>query len=421
MPPRSLKSISASVAFPAFVHGHDPAKEIISVTYAQELSVKHQNDYRQVVSSDWYRDLFPGTLIDRRKDSESEVGLTGHGSRLATSIGGTLTGRGADIIIIDDPLKTIDAYSESKRQAVNDWYRSTLASRLNNKRTGAIVIVTQRVHVHDLVGQVLETAGEEWVVLNLPAIAVEEEQIPIARERIYRRPANEVLHPAREPLEVLDRLRRDLGSDAFEAQYQQSPAPPGGAMFKRRWLKRYANAPSPNDEDVIIQSWDTASKIGPANDWSVCTTWLIRGGWYYLIDLLRERLDYPRLKAAAFGLAHTHSPRIVLIEDAGVGTGLIAELQGMGINVSSVPAIASKQARAAIQSGKFEGGRVWFPERAAWLSDLENELFSFPGSHHDDQVDSIVQALAYEVEDNETVVRLLKWSLQGQQKWTTIK
>ena len=140
LPPRSLKSITASVAFPAFIHGHDPTRKIISVTYSQDLSVKHHNDYRTTLEAPWYRNCFPNSRIDKRKDSESEVTLIGRGSRVATSIGGTLTGRGADLIIIDDPLKPADAMSESKREGANDWYRSTAVSRINDKRTGAIIL-----------------------------------------------------------------------------------------------------------------------------------------------------------------------------------------------------------------------------------------------------------------------------------------
>ncbi|HEV7417773.1 MAG TPA: hypothetical protein VGN98_16580, partial [Tianweitania sediminis] len=145
MPPRSLKSISASIAFPAFIHGHDPSREIVCVSYAQDLAAKLHNDYRAVLASSWYRSVFPKTVIGR-KDSESETHLTARGSRLATSVGGTLTGRGGDIIIIDDALKPSDASSESSRTRTNDWFGSTLLSRQNDKRTAAIVIVSQRLH-----------------------------------------------------------------------------------------------------------------------------------------------------------------------------------------------------------------------------------------------------------------------------------
>ena len=406
MPPRSLKSISASVAFPAFIHALHPEKHIISVTYGQELSVKLHNDYRTVLGTDWYRAAFPNTCVDPRKDTENEVVLTRRGSRLATSIGGTLTGRGADVIIIDDPLKPSDGMSKSRREAVNDWYGTTLVSRLNDKTKGAIVIVTQRVHSHDLVGHVLETAPTEWTVLNLPAIATADELIRIHDRRAYRRHIGEILHPQREPGAVLNRLRSDIGSDAFEAQYQQAPVPPGGAMFKRAWIRRYDILPRPLEDDEIIQSWDTASKSGPANDWSVCTTWLVRQGQYFLIDVFRGKLDYPDLKTSAVGLAEAHSPRMVLVEETGVGIGLVAELRNLGVNVSPVCPDASKEARAAMQSAKFEGGRVLFPERAPWLAELEAELFSFPGSRYDDQIDSIVQALAYEPEPSGGVIWL---------------
>lgn len=392
MPPRSLKSIAASVAFPAFVHGHQPERRLICVSYASDLATKLHNDYRTVIRSPWYRDLFARTQISR--DADSETQLTARGGRMATSVGGVLTGRGADIIVIDDPLKASDAASALRREAVNDWYRSTLISRLNNKTTGAIVIVTQRLHLDDLVGYVLST-GEEWTVLELPAIAGADLQIQVGDDRWHMFGKGEALHPEREPLQTLDTLRRELGSDAFSAQYLQQPVPPGGSMFRRSWVCRYDRLPSLQAGDQIIQSWDTASKDGPANDWSVCSTWLRQGGHHYLVDLYRDRLDYPALRSRARALAARFKPTMVLIEDMGVGTALIAELRQAGVNVAPVRPALSKEARASIEAATFEGGRVFFPHHAPWLSELETELFAFPGSRHDDQVDSIAQALAY--------------------------
>jgi len=408
MPPRSLKSISASVAFPAFIHGLDPSKLIIAVSYGQELSIKLHNDYRLILSSDWYKALFPRTRISQQKDTENEVVLTERGGRLATSINGVLTGRGADLIIIDDPLKPGDAMSEPKRRAVNDWFGSTLLSRLNDKASSAIVIVTQRVHADDLVGHVLETSGEDWTVLELPAIATESQTIQIGDNKIYRRSADELLHADRESLQILDELRRDIGSYAFEAQYQQRPVPPDGAMFKADWITHYDQLPSPDEGTFIIQSWDTASKTGPSNDWSVCTTWLVKKGHYYLVDVQRKKLDYPDLKALAIGLAQRYEPRVVLVEDTGVGIGLIAELKEAGIDAVAVKPEISKEARASVQSAKFESGRVLFPRSAPWLPDLRAELLAFPGSRHDDQVDSITQALGYERPPEAGVIHL-RW------------
>src|SRR5271156_1661776 len=295
MPPRSLKSVTASVAFPAFVLGHDPTRRIICVSYSGDLAKKHANDFHAVAEAGWYRDLFPGMRIGQ-KDSEGEIELTARGFRLATSVGGTLTGRGGDLVIIDDPLKPDDAYSDVKRNGANEWFKNTLISRLDDKRSGAILIVMQRIHMDDLTGFV-QSLSDDWTVLSLPAIAEIDQDIPISQGKVYRRRAGEALSSEREPLAVLEILKLQLGSDAFSAQYQQAPAPPGGAMIKRNWIKRYSELPPQQEQLLTLQSWDTASKSGPDNDWSVCTTWLVtRKKQWYLIHVWRRRVGYPSLK-----------------------------------------------------------------------------------------------------------------------------
>jgi predicted phage terminase large subunit-like protein len=392
MPPRSLKSVTASVAFPAYVLGHDPTRRIICVSYSGDLAKKHANDFRAVAEAPWYRDLFPGTRIGQ-KDSESEIELTARGFRFATSVGGTLTGRGGDMVIIDDPLKPDDAYSETKRNACNEWYKNTLLSRLDDKRTGAIIIVMQRIHIDDLAGFVT-SQSDEWEVLNLPAVAEIDEVIPISDTKVHRRRVGEALSPVREPLSVLEDLKAQLGSDAFSAQYQQMPVPPGGAMIKRHWIKRYVELP-PRERSLILQSWDTASKGGPQNDFSVCTTWFISRDWrWYLIDVWRKRVDYPELKAAVRTLAFRHAANRVLVEDAGAGISLVQELLGEVNGILAVKPDRDKIIRMSVISAKFESGLVFLPERASWLADFEAELFAFPGSRHDDQCDSVSQALA---------------------------
>jgi predicted phage terminase large subunit-like protein len=393
MPPRSLKSITASVAFPAFVLGHDPSRRIICVSYSGDLAKKHANDFRAVLESPWYRITFPTTRIGPYKNTETEIELTARGFRLATSVGGTLTGRGGDIIIIDDPLKPDDAFSESKRSGANQWFANTLLSRLDDKRTGAIVVVMQRVHMDDLTGFLLGQS-DEWTVLSLPAIAEFEETIPLGDGRAHRRALGEALSSEREPVHVLEALKLQIGSDAFSAQYQQAPVPPGGAMVKRHWVKRYRDLPLECDQYLTLQSWDTANKGGPDNDWSVCTTWLVTHDMrWYLLDVWRRRVDYPALKAAVRDLARTWEASRVLVEDAGAGTSLVEELRGRVSGIIPVRPTGDKASRMAVASAKFEAGQVLFPERATWLPDLEAELFAFPGSRHDDQCDSISQAL----------------------------
>jgi predicted phage terminase large subunit-like protein len=395
IPPRSLKSLMGSVSFPAFVLGHDPSKRIIVVSYGEDLAVKLANDFRAIVDSDWYRRLFPWMQVSRVKNTELEVLTTLHGYRLATSIDGTLTGRGGDIIIIDDPLKPGDAQSESRRERVNNWYANTLVSRLDDKVAGAIVVVMQRLHVDDLTGMLLRS-GEEWTVLNLPAIAEVEQKVPIGLGIFHTRQVDDLLHSEREPKSALAAIRSQLGSDTFAAQYQQSPMPSGGAMIKRDWVRRHDRPPSLEPPCRVIQSWDTANKEGAQNDWSVCTTWAWLHHRFYLVDVLRGRYDYPSLKARAIEHARLHRPERILIEEAGVGVALIAELSGAGLPVIAVKPERDKVTRMSVQSAKFECGSVWLPERAPWLADLEAELFAFPNSRHDDQVDSISQALAHE-------------------------
>jgi len=293
MPPRSLKSIAASVALPAWLLGHDPSCRIITVSYADDLARKHARDTRIIMESGWYRRLFPGTRVNRRKNTESELTTTRHGFRLAGSIGGVLTGRGSKIIIIDDPIKPADAASDLERGRVNEWYDTTLYSRLDDKEAGAIILVMQRLHEADLTGHLLEKG--EFELLSLPAIATADENVPVGDNASYHRVIGEALHPARENLDTLRGIKSSIGSRIFEAQYQQSPMPAEGNLFKATWLKRYPSTPPREAFSDVVQSWDTATKIGDANDYSVCTTWGICQNTYYLLDVLRDRWEFPDL------------------------------------------------------------------------------------------------------------------------------
>ena len=324
VPPRHLKSLAASVALPAWLLGHDPTLSVVNVTYAQDLSEKFARDCRLIMTAPWYQALFRTRLASAREPLDELVTTEG-GFRLATSVGGVLTGRGADVIVIDDPLKPIDAHSESRRAAANDWFDSTLYSRLNDKAKGAIVIVMQRLHEDDLTGHVLKQ--EDWEVAAFPAIAEADEQHEIETPlgpRAFQRQAGEALHPAREPLAVLEQVRATLGEQNFAAQYQQRPAPAGGGMIKPHWFRRYGERPQTFDR--IVQSWDTANTAGEGSDWSVCTTWGLKGPEFYLIDVLRKKLIYPDLKRAVIEADARFAPDVILIEDRASGAQLIQEL-----------------------------------------------------------------------------------------------
>ncbi len=329
LPPRSLKSHAITVAFPAWLLGHNPSSQIICASYGQVLSEKHARDCRDVMMSEFYKSCFPTRLAPNRL-SVNDFMTTAQGFRMATSVGGVLTGRGGDFLIIDDPSKPDDALSEPGRKAVNERFDNTFLSRLNNKETGTIIIVMQRLHQDDLVGHVLEQGG--WEVLSFPAIAEEDEchviETILGTQRFTRR-AGEALHPQRESLESLQRTRAGIREYNFQSQYQQAPTPMGGAMIKTEWLKYCDQLPS--SFIYILQSWDTANKSGELNDYSVCTTWGVVGGKYYLLDVFRQRLDYPDLKRAVWEQARKYRHPKVLIEDKGSGTQLIQELKREGL------------------------------------------------------------------------------------------
>ena len=399
LPPRTLKSHAASVAFPAWILGHDPTRQIICASYGQSLAEKHARDCRTLMSSAFYRGLFPKASLSTDKTSTSEFTTRERGFRMATSVGGTLTGRGADLIILDDVLKPEEALSETLRTAANDWYFNTLLSRLNSKGNGVIVIVMQRLHQQDLVGEVLER--EPWEVLSLPAIAREDEVI--AYESVFgthrfRRKTGDALHPERDSVDTYRRIRETVGEYNFQSQYQQSPVPLEGGLIKRDWIQSYERQDLPETFTFVLQSWDTASKSAEMNDFSVCTTWGFYDQRFYLLDVYRNRNSFPELKRAVLEQWQRWQPNTVLIEDKSSGIALIQELQAEGafrVEAYKPPPQSDKFMRLAAQSVKFEAGKVLLPTRAPWLDEYVTELTGFPGTKFDDQVDSTAQALEY--------------------------
>src|SRR5882757_1218826 len=394
LPPRHLKSLLASTAFPAWCLGHDPSAQILCVSYAQELADKLARDCRGIMMSPWYRQIFPTRLAPHRQAVQEFI-TTGQGYRLATSTGGVLTGRGADLILIDDPLKPEEALSKARRDATNDWYANTLYSRLNDKRRGGIVIIMQRLNEDDLVGHVL--GQEPWEVVCFPAIAEADVVHEIATiwgpQRFTRRPG-EALHPSRESLATLAHIRRTIGEYNFAGQYQQSPAPLGGGLVKDAWFKRYGEHERPERFERIVQSWDTANKATELSDFSACTTWGVSGKHLFLLGVFRRRLEYPALKRAVRDQQSLFDATVVLIEDKASGTQLIQELIEDGCHgVTRYQPTGDKTMRMHAQTAMIENGFVHIPETAPWLAEYLHELTVFPNGKHDDQVDSTAQFL----------------------------
>jgi predicted phage terminase large subunit-like protein len=397
IPPRNLKSICASVAFPAWLLGHYPHHKIICASYASDLAIKLATDCRQVMQAPWYQEVFPNTKLAASRVSASDFNTTKNGGRMAVSTGGGITGRGADILIIDDPLKPDDAPSDVIRNNVNTWFDGTAYTRLNSKKDGAIIIIMQRLHLDDLVGYAIEKGG--WEVINLPAIA--EEYTEHTYETIYgtrtviRHPGSP-LHGARESLETLAMIKANMSEYQFYSQYQQSPVPMGGGMIKNEWLQRYESHELPESFEMIVQSWDTASKVNNFSDFSVGITLGIKNKKIYVIDIKRARMDFPTLRRAALAAYHQYKPNTILIEDASSGTQLVQDLKEQDIYcVKPVRPEGDKKSRLFAQASIFDSGKVYLPTDAHWVDDFIHELTAFPSAKFDDQVDAMSQALTY--------------------------
>lgn len=386
MPPRSLKSICVSVAWPAWILAHAPHERIMAASYAMPLSLKHSLDCRNVVQSHWYHSLFPETLISNTQNEKYKFMTTQHGFRMATSVGGVATGEGGNFLIVHDPMNPRQAMNYHYRNLVNQWFDHTFATRLDDKNRGAIVLVMQRLHEHDLSGYLLEKGG--WEHLSLPAIAPEDHLYDFGGKwKLMKQ--GELLHPTRDGKVVLDALKHDIGSYAFAAQYQQQPVPEQGSMIRAQWLRRYNALP---DQAMIVQSWDTAIKSASTHDASVCLTVAECNGESYLIHVLTARVEYPDLKKLVVSMAEQYTPDAILIEDKASGQQLLQDLK----REAKLPLIAlnpkgDKITRMAAASAVIEAGRVWLPKDASWLAEFERELLSFPHARHDDQVDALSQ------------------------------
>ena len=406
MPPRFLKSHAASVAFPAWVLGHDPTKKILCLGYAQDVADKFARDSRTLMFSPFYQAIFE-TRLSPERHSVGEFETTRGGSRFSTSVGGVVTSRGADIIIVDDPLKADEAMSDSRRTSVNEWYDNTLRSRLNYQDHGAIIIVMQRLHTADLVAHVQE--HEDWEVLSFPAIAVENMDYDITTpygRRHVRFRKGDLLQPTLLSHDTLERLRVGMTEYNFTAQYQQIPAPREGNIVKSDWLQYFERGSEPAKFDWIIQSWDTANKASELSNYSVCTTWGIKDRRLYLLDVFRERLNIPDLKRAIMKLANQYIPATVLIEDKASGTYLIQELlqeTKIPVHAHSPDTTGDKVMRLHAQTTYFENRRVFLPKTADWLDAYVRELTSFPASKYNDQVDSTSQFFEWYCSEGSTI------------------
>lgn len=396
VPPRHLKSITASVAFVAWLLGQGPTLKIMVASYSEDLARDHSRLTKTVMESEWYRQLFPQTSISKRGNRATEFHTTAGGGRKAVSVEGSITGFGADIIIIDDCAKADEARSATKREALRNWLENTLLTRSDDKANAKIISIQQRLHEDDLPAYLIEKG---YRALCLPAIAEKEERIEIGEGLFHHRRVGDLLDPDRENEEVIEQLRRDLGPVTFAAQYQQDPVAPEGNLIRMEWFGTWDEAPERYEFLKIVQSWDTGMTAAPTSDYSVCTTWgfFPDGYRWYLLDVFRQRLDFPDLRKAVVRLWRQWQADAVLIEDAGSGKSLWAELKASGpFQPKMVPALASKEDRFNGCLAEVEAGHILLPAEAPWLDAFRSELKAFPYGKYDDQADSFSQFVNYQ-------------------------
>ena len=385
LPPRSLKSFVVSICFVAYMLGINSKLRILCVSYGKELVNELSRKTKVLMESDFYKELFNTRLGD--KNTEDFFETTAGGYRYSTSIGGVLTGIGADIIIIDDPIKAEDALSQIKRDKVNKWYSNTLVTRLNNKKSGSIILVMQRLHVDDLSAYML--ANEDCIHINLPAIATENQEFVLQGNRKIVRKPGEALIPKRESIADLEALKKTMSEFYFEAQYQQNPIPEKGNIINFADFKIYYELP---EQGVIWQSWDIALRDGINNDYSVCITAKQVHNLLYIIDIWRGKLELNDLVNKIHFMNSDFCASHVIIEESSVSIHTLQIIKQYGeISPYSYVPEGSKEVRANNAAYYIREGRVLVPIKAHWVPDFMNEINAFPFGKHDDQVDSLSQ------------------------------
>jgi predicted phage terminase large subunit-like protein len=390
IPPRNLKSTLISVLWPAWLLGRDPAKRILVASYSQKLSNKLSLDSRFIMNCKWYKEAFPDVVIAEDQNEKHKFMTTAQGFRMAVSTNGMVTGEGGDILILDDPHNPKEIFSDKLRNKTIHWFDQVFSSRLNNQKHGKIVLVMQRLHYQDLAGYLIEKGCCD--VINLPIIFPHDRQITIANNTKEIK-QGDLLDPERFDYATIEHLRKQIGENAFAAQYLGEPILMSGNFIKKEHI--VFTDVIPGNPDQIIQSWDSASCNTQESDYSVCTTWYVVGNIFYLIDLFREKCTFLQLKEAMLNCAAKHKPELILVEGKSSGLALYDEMLGKGMPAIKVNPQEDKISRLMHVLCYFERLQVKFCISEYNHLALQNELLQFPQGSYDDQVDSITQFLLW--------------------------
>ena len=392
MPPRHTKSEFASYLLPAWFLGKYPGKKVIQTSHTAELAVGFGRKVRNLVDQEVYTSVFPGVGLQADSKAAGRWATNAGGDYFAIGVGGAVTGKGADLLIIDDPHSEQEAALAETNPDIYDktyeWYTSGPRQRL--QPGGSIVIVMTRWSKRDLTGQVLKSAaqrgGEEWEVIEFPAIL----------------PSGSPLWPEFWSQKELDALKEELPNAKWQAQYQQNPVSESSAIVKREWWQIWEDEEAPNCDFTLI-SWDTAFEKSNRSDYSAMTHW----GVFYkddetgrpqanliLLNAFRKRMEFPELKQQAFSYYQEHEPDAMIVEKKASGSPLIYELRAAGVSVQEfTPSKGNdKISRLNAVSDLFASGRIWAPN-THWAEEVIDEVASFPAGEHDDYVDSVSLAL----------------------------
>jgi predicted phage terminase large subunit-like protein len=414
LPPRNTKSSIASIAFPAFAWATKPAMKFLFASFKESLALEHSQACRDILGSSWYADRWPAVKIRADKDAKQMFQNTETGYRASVSVGANATGLGGDIILVDDPHALSDTFSDADREAVIRWWTGTMSSRLNDRETGARVIIGQRVHEADLTGFLLKQGG--WTHVRIPAEYTPEKSYssPIGAND-PRKEAGELLWPKRFSRATQQSIKQENGAFAYSSQQMQDPSPGEAGAFHRKHFRYFSIEDAgtsfqvsgkriPVGSVVLFQTFDTATKTSDLNDYTVGETFGITPENDLLVlDVVRLRIPVPNLYHFTQEMRQKY-PAILyqFVEDKSSGMGLIQEgarspfpflnlaerLKEKGIaNILS----GDKMQRAVTAAILYESGKVYHLAGAPWLADFESELLHFPVGAHDDMVD----ALAY--------------------------
>jgi predicted phage terminase large subunit-like protein len=412
MPPRHGKSRLCSQFFPSWALGRSPSQSIICASYGSELAEQNSRRTREMLTDARYP--FPDALINPDSRAVNRWSTTAGGLVLAAGVGASMTGFGADLMVLDDPVRDrADAESATIRQSTWEWFTDVARTRLH--AGSAMLVISTRWHEDDLVGRILSSEGaSEWETLVLPAISEGDGDT-------LGRPEGEALWPERFPVDEMPSVARgEMSSRSFAALYQQRPVPAEGNLFKVGWFQRYRELPRPmrviqqqsaeaafaspwrtpgtSEEEVplvYVTAVDCAAKTGISNDFSAIVTIATDRRNFYIIDVVRERVEFADLMRRMSEAYRTHRPRMVYVEEASAGVQIVQEFKRTtGLPIIGVPPKGSKIARAEAVSALFESGRVFIPDHAPWVDAYVDEFCKFPAGKHDDMVDATVLGLA---------------------------